>query len=72
MTGLVSLLMLASLSFKSILLKEAKEEGIEQLLDSNDIIASIASHPRAMQRPIVVKGNKAVIGRPPENVLEIL
>ena len=52
--------------------KEAKEEGIEQLLDGNDIIAAIASHPRAMQRPIVVKGNKAVIGRPPENVLEIL
>ena len=52
--------------------KEAKEEGIEQLLDCNDIIAAIASHPRAMQRPIVVKGNKAAIGRPPENVLKIL
>ena len=52
--------------------KEAKEEGIEQLLDGNDIIAAITTHPRAMQRPIVVKGDKAVIGRPPENVLEIL
>ena len=52
--------------------KEAKEEGIERLLDGNDIIAALASHPRAMQRPIVVKGNKAVIGRPPENVLKIL
>ena len=52
--------------------KEAKEEGIEQLLDGNDIIAAIATHPRAMQRPIVVKGNRAVIGRPPENVFNIL
>ena len=52
--------------------KEAKEEGIWRLLDGNDIITAIASHPRAMQRPIVVKGDKAVIGRPPENVLKIL
>ena len=52
--------------------KEAKEEGISRLLDGNDIITAIASHPRAMQRPIVVKGDKAGIGRPPENVLKIL
>jgi len=28
--------------------------------------------PKIIERPIIVIGNKAVIGRPPENILEIL
>ena len=32
----------------------------------------LAAHPRALQRPIVVAGERARIGRPPEAVLEIL
>ena len=32
----------------------------------------LASNPKVMQRPIVVNGDRARIGRPPENVLEIL
>ena len=52
--------------------KEAKEEGIDQSLDGDDLVSAIATHPRVMQRPIVVNGDKAVIGRPPENVLNIL
>lgn len=30
------------------------------------------NHPETMQRPIVTVGNKAIIGRPPEKVLELL
>jgi arsenate reductase (glutaredoxin) len=36
------------------------------------LVAAIASHPRLLQRPIVVSGDKAAIGRPPEAVLGIL
>jgi len=51
--------------------KEAKEEGIDGL-SGNDLIEALCAHPRAIERPIVVNGDKAVLGRPPEKVLEIL
>ncbi len=41
-------------------------------LSEAQLIAAIAEHPRLMERPILVAGDKAIIGRPPENVLEIL
>lgn len=52
--------------------KEAREEGIDKSLDGDDLIAAIAAHPRALERPIVVKGDKAALGRPPESVLDII
>lgn len=55
--------------------KEAvfKDLGLKDQLDDDDaVIAAIAEHPVLMERPIVVSGNKARIGRPPEQVLEIL
>jgi arsenate reductase len=41
-------------------------------LSRGALVAAIVSHPRLMQRPIVVAGAKAAIGRPPEAVLRIL
>ncbi|WP_434648659.1 arsenate reductase (glutaredoxin) [Pseudomonas sp. D1-2] len=41
-------------------------------LGENDLIAAIVAHPKLMERPILEAGDKAVIGRPPEKILEIL
>ncbi|GAA0261059.1 arsenate reductase (glutaredoxin) [Pseudomonas rhodesiae] len=41
-------------------------------LSESQLINAIAAHPKLMERPILETADKAVIGRPPENVLEIL
>jgi arsenate reductase len=41
-------------------------------LSDEQLIAAMAAHPKLIERPILVVGDKAVIGRPPENILEIL
>ena len=52
--------------------KEAAEEGIDPGLQGDALIEAIVAHPRVLQRPIVVTGGRAAVGRPPENVLAIL
>jgi arsenate reductase len=41
-------------------------------LSDEQLIAAMAAHPKLIERPILVVGDKAIIGRPPESVLEIL
>ena len=36
------------------------------------IIEAICEHPTLLQRPIVISGNRAIIGRPPNKVLDII
>jgi arsenate reductase len=53
--------------------KEAKEAGLDKPdLSDAQLIAGMAKHPIAIERPIVVRGNRAALGRPPEAVLKIL
>lgn len=41
-------------------------------LSEDQLISAMAEYPRLIERPIVVKGGKAVLGRPPENVLQLI
>jgi len=50
-----------------------RELGLGKDEFSNDqLISLMVEHPDLMQRPIVERGNKAILGRPTENVKELL
>jgi arsenate reductase len=51
-----------------------KEPGAYQLPleDDEAVLAALAAHPELLQRPIVERGDRAVLARPPERVLELL
>jgi len=49
-----------------------KEEYKGKDLTEEQWIKAMAKYPILMERPIVIKGRKAVIGRPPENVNDLL
>jgi len=49
------------------------ELGLTTKLDDDDaLLAAIAAQPVLLERPIVVVGRRAALGRPPENVLALL
>ena len=53
--------------------KEYTEAGLDNpQLGRAELIAAMVEHPRLIQRPIVVTGGKAALGRPPENALKII
>lgn len=53
--------------------QEYRDNALENpALDDEALLDAMVRWPGLIQRPIVVKGNKARIGRPPEAVLEIL
>lgn len=41
-------------------------------LGRDQLIAALVEHPVLLERPIVVAGDRAVVGRPPEKILDIL
>jgi arsenate reductase len=52
---------------------EYKEQGLaDENLTDEELIMAMVKTPKLIERPIVVKGNKAALGRPPVSVLDIL
>ena len=69
--------LLQKLNLKPIQLVRVKESiWIEQYknksLSDDAIIEALAAHPILIERPIVIKGNKAIIGRIPEEVAQFI
>ncbi|WP_394191587.1 arsenate reductase (glutaredoxin) [Pseudoalteromonas atlantica] len=54
--------------------KEDLYKTLELKSQTNEeaLIKAMAENPKLIERPIVINGNKAAIGRPPENVLSVL
>ncbi len=49
-----------------------KENYKNRVLTDKEVIAAMCENPKLIERPIVIKGNKAVLGRPPENIQKLL
>ena len=44
----------------------------DESLTRDQLIAAMVEHPKLIERPIAVSGNRALMGRPTERVLELL
>ena len=69
--------LLSKLEIKPIELVRVKENIWKENykgkdISDNEIITAMADNSKLIERPIVVKGNKAVLGRPTENIIELL
>ncbi len=51
---------------------EYKAAGLGAGSSETELLDAMAQHPILIERPILVHGNRAVVGRPPERVLELL
>jgi arsenate reductase len=49
-----------------------KEKFKNSNFNDDEWIKIMIEYPKLIERPIVIKGNKAVLGRPPENVLDLI
>lgn len=52
--------------------KVYRELDLKNETDDEKLIAAMVDHPALIERPIVVKGDRAVVGRPPEKIREFL
>jgi len=52
---------------------EFRQQGLDdESLTDDELITAMVANPKLIQRPIVLAGSRAAMGRPPESVLDIL
>jgi arsenate reductase len=72
---LVALLKMLGISARELMrTKEAiyKELNLKEETDEEKLIEAMVENPKLIERPIVIKDGKAAIGRPIENIIELL
>ena len=73
---LTELIDLLGINPRDLLRKGEEEYKAHNLKDESikgeDIIKIMTENPKLIERPIVISKNKAIIGRPPENVLKLI
>ncbi len=52
--------------------KDRRALGLPETDDREELLQQMAANPQIIERPIVLSGTRARLGRPPEQVLEIL
>lgn len=48
-----------------------RDLGLKAVEDEDTLFKAMSEYPRLIERPVVIVGNEAMIGRPPEQVLEL-
>ena len=52
--------------------KNIKSEGLNENMTDDELFAAMAENPKIIERPILLSGDKAVLGRPPEKLLDLI
>ena len=72
LTSLLEALKLAPRALMRTKEKRYRELGLGDVDDSAALIRAMADDPILIERPVIIRGERAVIGRPPERALELL
>ena len=72
LTDIINLLGITPIQLVRKTEKIWKEKFKGKELSDEEIIKAMVENPKLIERPIVINNNKAVIGRPPEDILTII
>ncbi len=70
--NLISLLKIKPIELIRTQEKEWKENFKDKNLSNDELIEVMITFPKLIERPIIVKKSKAIIGRPPQKIIDIL